>query len=125
MLEDFLKSINTIYIACGVTDFRMQSNALCNIIRNKFKMNPFNRVAFIFCNRKRNSIKVLCYDQNGFVLAQKTLLDIKKMKFQWPRNTDELKNINKQQLNWLLSGLKIEQKYGFPDIKINEKNIAS
>ena len=125
MIEDLLKNIDTIYIACGVTDFRMQSNSLCNLIRNKFKMNPFHKVAFIFCNKKRNSIKVLCYDKNGFILAQKTLIDAYKMKFKWPRNTDELKNITKQQLNWLLSGLKVEQKNIFEDIEINLENIAS
>lgn len=124
MLEDFLKSVDTIYIACGVTDFRMQSNSLCNLIRSKFKLNPFNKIAFIFCNRKRNSIKVLCYDRNGFILAQKTLIDTNKMKFQWPRNTDELKNITKQQLNWLLSGLKMEQKNSFKEIEIGLEDIA-
>ena len=125
MLEDFLKSVNKIYIACGVTDFRMQSNSLCNMIRRKFKMNPFDKVAFIFCNRKRNSIKVLCYDKNGFILAQKTLLDANKMKFQWPKNSDELKNITKQQLNWLLTGLKIEQDRSFKEIEIDLEKIAS
>ena len=125
MLEDFLKNINTIYIACGVTDFRMQSNSLCNMIKNKFKMNPFKKIAFIFCNRKRNSIKVLCYDKNGFILAQKTLLNTNKMKFQWPRNTNELKNISKQQLNWLLSGLKVEQKTSFKDIELDLENTAN
>ena len=35
---------------------------------------------------------------------------IPQMKFPWPRNSNELKSITKQQLSWLLSGLKIEQK---------------
>ena len=76
-----------------------------------------------FCNRKRNSIKVLCYDKNGFILAQKTLVDTEKMKFQWPRNSKELKNITKQQLGWLLSGLKVEQKNSFKE-KANRPAIA-
>ena len=46
------------------------------------------------------------------------------MKFQWPRNSEELKNINKQQLSWLLSGLKIEQKNSFKEIEINLENSA-
>ena len=88
-------------------------------------MNPSKNVAFIFCNKKRNSIKVLCYDKNGFVLAQKTLLDTEKIKFQWPRNSKELKRIDKQQLNWLLSGLKMEQKTSFKEINLNLENVAS
>jgi len=34
------------------------------------------------------------------------------MKFQWPRNPDEVKEISFQQVEWLLQGLKIEQKKG-------------
>ena len=47
------------------------------------------------------------------------------MKFKWPRNSKELQLINKQQLTWLLSGLKIEQKNSFKEIKLNLENVAS
>ena len=47
------------------------------------------------------------------------------MKFKWPRKSKELKNISKQQLNWLLSGLKIEQKNSFKEIEINTENTAN
>ncbi len=32
MINDLLKSINKIYIAYGATDFRKQTESLCNII---------------------------------------------------------------------------------------------
>lgn len=124
MLIDLLGSIDKIYIAYGATDFRKQIYSLCSIVKEKFHKNPYDRSAYIFCNKKRNSIRILCYDKNGFILAQKTLLDADKMKFQWPRNSEELKNINKQQLSWLLSGLKIEQKNSFKEIEINLENSA-
>ena len=124
MLIDLLQSIDKIYIAYGVTDFRMQTSSLCSIVKNTFGMNPYDKSAYIFCNKRRNSIRVLCYDKNGFILAQKTLLDTDNLKFQWPRNSKELKNISKRQLEWLLSGLKIEQKNSFKEIEINEENIA-
>ena len=125
MLIDLLSSVDKIYIAYGATDFRKQISSLCNIVINSYQMNPYNKSAYIFCNKKRNSIKVLCYDKNGFVLAQKTLLDTEKMKFQWPRNSSELKNITKKQLSWLLSGLKIEQKNSFREIEIDLENTAN
>lgn len=124
MISDLLKTIDRIYIAYGVTDFRMQINSLCNIVKNTFKMNPYNKSAYIFCNKRRNSIRVLCYDKNGFILAQKTLLDTDKMKFQWPRNSKEMKSITKKQLEWLLSGLKIEQKNSFKEFEIDPQNIV-
>lgn len=124
MLNNMLKDISTIYIAYGVTDFRKQIYSLCNIVKRTYNLNPYNNAAFIFCNKKRNSIKVLCYDKNGFVLAQKTLLDTEKMKFQWPRNQQEMKKISKEQLNWLLSGLTINPKKYFKEIEINEEKVA-
>ena len=124
MIIDLLQHIDKIYLAYGVTDFRKQIYSLCSIVKNKFKMNPYDKSAYIFCNKKRNSIRVLCYDKNGFILAQKTLLNAEKMKFQWPRNSNELKSITKKQLEWLLSGLKIEQKNSFKEIEIDPKNIA-
>ena len=124
MLNNMLKEIDKIYIAYGATDFRKQIVSLCNIVKSNFKLNPYGKDAFIFCNKKRNSIKVLCYDKNGFILVQKTLLDADKMKFQWPRNKGEMKSITKEQLSWLLSGLKIEQKYHFKNVEIDENKIA-
>lgn len=60
----------------------------------------------------------------GFVLAQKTLLNTNKMKFSWPRNSNDLKLITKQQLEWLLSGLTIEPKNHFKEIDVDIENIA-
>ena len=39
-------------------------------------------------------------------------------------NSEELKKINKQQLDWLLSGLKIEQEKSFKEYKLDEENTA-
>lgn len=124
MIDDLLKSITTIYIVYGTTDFRKQIVSLCELVKTKINLNSYKKEAFIFCNKKRTSIKVLCYDKNGFILAQKTLLDTNKMKFQWPRNSNELKEITREQLNWLLSGLKIYPEKYFKEIDINEEKIA-
>ena len=122
MLENMLNNITTIYIAYGVTDFRKQISGLISTVEYNFGKDPYNGSAYIFCNRKKNSIKILCYDKNGFVLAQKTLM--KNQKFQWPRNSNELKNITKQQMKWLFEGLNIEQKRSFKDIDIAKDNVV-
>lgn len=124
MINDLLQSISKVYIAYGTTDFRKQIDSLCIEVKSKFHLNPYEKAAFIFCNKKRNSIKVLCYDKNGFVLAQKKLLDTEKMKFQWPRNSSEMKNITREQLSWLLSGLKINPEKCFKEIELKEEKMA-
>ena len=89
-----------IFLACGATDFRKQIPGLAATVSLSFKLDPYNGdCVFIFCNRKRDSIKVLRYDQNGFILATKKLLD--DMKFQWPRTLDEVKEISFQQVKQL------------------------
>ena len=124
MINDLLQSISKVYIAYGTTDFRKQIDSLCIEVKSKFHLNPYEKAAFIFCNKKRNSIKVLCYDKNGFILAQKKLLDTEKMKFQWPKNSTEMKNITREQLRWLLSGLKINPEKCFKEIELKEEKMA-
>lgn len=86
-----------IFLAYGSTDFRKQIPGLVASVTLGFKLDSYNGdYVFIFCNRKRDSIKVLRYDQNGFLLATKKLLD--DMKFQWPRTLDEVKEISFQQV---------------------------
>ena len=70
MIEDMLKNVSSIYIAYG-TDFRLHITSLCKLVESKFKLNPYKSDAFIFCNKRRTSIRVLCYDKNGFVLAKR------------------------------------------------------
>ena len=124
MINDLLQSISKVYIAYGTTDCRKQIDSLCIEVKSKFHLNPYEKAAFIFCNKKRNSIKVLCYDKNGFILAQKKLLETEKMKFQWPRNQSEMKKITREQLNWLLSGLKINPEKCFKEIQLTDGRIA-
>lgn len=123
MIRSFLNGANHIYLACGSTDFRKQSNSLCTLVTNSFKLNPFDEASvFIFCNKRRTSIKVLRYDKNGFILAQKKLIHIDKMKFQWPKNQDEVKCITMSQVEWLLQGLTIEPKKVFKDHDLTKLN---
>ena len=45
---------------------------LVAVVTLSFKLDPYNGdYVSIFCNRKRDSIKVLRYDQNGFILQPK------------------------------------------------------
>lgn len=123
MLGHFAKDASHIYIACGHTDFRKQIDSLVAMVNLQFKLDPFSDLcAFIFCNKKKNSIKVLRYDKNGFVLASKKLLD--EMKFQWPKDAAETKEITTQQLEWLLQGLSMEQKRALHPVKMSAEKIC-
>ena len=57
MINDLLQSISKVYIAYGATDFRKQIDSLCIEVKSKFHLNPYEKAAFIFCNKKRCFLK--------------------------------------------------------------------
>ena len=121
MMRRFLSDTDHIYLACGVTDFRKQISGLVAMVHMQFRLDPYKgSCAFIFCNKKRNGIKILRYDSNGFILASKKLLE--DMKFQWPRTPEEVKEISFRQVEWLLQGLEIEQKKALHEVRADLKN---
>ena len=76
MMSHFMQDADHIYLAIGATDFRKQCDSLVAMVSMHFKLDLYaSGSVFIFCNKKKNAIRVLRYDKNGFVLASKKLLD--------------------------------------------------
>ena len=96
-----------VYLALGSTDMRKSINGLSILVEDGLDMNPFSGSLFVFCNRRQNMIKVLYWDRNGFCIWMKRL---EKHSFQWPRSPEEVVEIDRRQLTWLLDGLKLHQK---------------
>ena len=109
MMQHIADRAEHIYLALGATDFRKQQNGLAALVSLKFKLNPYSGTSvFLFCNKRRTSLRALRWDKNGFILVTKFLSD--DMKFQWPKNEGEVRDITKRQMEWLLDGLQIDQK---------------
>lgn len=105
MLNDFNCSC-PIYIACGYTDLRRGIDGLATIVEAQFKMDPFQKAMFLFCGRRRDRLKALYWEGDGFLLLYKRL---EHGSFQWPRSKNEVQVLTPQQYRWLMEGLKIEQ----------------
>ena len=103
MLNDFTGA-EKVYIACGYTDLRCGIDGLAGIVQQQFQLDPFTNTLFLFCGRRRDRIKALYWEGNGFVLLYKRLSD---GRFQWPRNSEELINISQQQYEQLLNGFSV------------------
>lgn len=54
-------------------DFRFGIDGLSRICRQVLDADPFSGALFVFCNRSRTALRVLCYDGNGFWLCHKRL----------------------------------------------------
>lgn len=105
MLSDFTGA-EKVYIACGYTDLRKGIDGLATLVQSQFQLDPFTNTLFLFCGRRKDRIKALYWEGNGFVLLYKRL---ESGSFQWPRNGEEVRKLTAQQYRWLMEGLKIEQ----------------
>ena len=72
MLGD-ISGLEKIYIVCGYTDMRKSIDGLCAIIEDQLKMDPTSSALFLFCGRRRDRIKALFREPDGFVLIYKRL----------------------------------------------------
>ena len=103
----FLPSGLKVYLALGHTDMRKSVNGLSIIISDYLEADLFNGDLFVFCNRKKNILKILYWDRTGFCMFYKRL---EKEKFQWPIQEGEKIEVSSRQLQWLLEGLELSQK---------------
>ena len=106
MLGD-ITNVDAIYIVCGHTDMRKSIDGLYAIIESELKMNPQSNCLFLFCGRRRDRIKAILHEKDGYVLLYKRLTGTGYYK--WPRNQSEVKNLTWREFSWLMQGLEIEQ----------------
>jgi transposase len=93
-----------IYLYRHAVDFRRGHRGLSAMVQTEFGHDPFSQILYVFRNRAYNKLKILFWENNGFVLYYKSLAE---EKFHWPDASTELMTINGEQLNWLLDGYDI------------------
>ena len=70
MLNDFTGA-DQVYIACGYTDLRKGIDGLARLVQQQFELDPFTNTLFLFCGRRRDRIKGLYWEKDGFILLYK------------------------------------------------------
>ena len=105
MLNDF-SATDKVYIACGYTDLRRGIDGLASIVQQQFRLDPFTNTLFLFCGQRRDRIKGLYWEGDGFLLLYKLL---EGGSFQWPRSEAEARLLTPQQYRRLMDGLNVEQ----------------
>jgi transposase len=93
-----------VYFKPGATDMRKSINTLSVIVQDVMKLDPFAASLFVFCNKRKEIIKVLYWDKNGFCLWQKRL---EGDKFRWPKDERDALQISQEEFRWFLHGLDI------------------
>jgi len=83
------------------------------LVQGEWALDPFSGHLFAFCNRRRNLVKVLYWDRNGFCLWQKRL---ERERFRWPAGRAEVLELDMRRLRWLLEGLELEKIRGHREL---------
>ena len=102
-----------VYLACGSTDLRKSIDGLAVLTKEVLNLDPFSPCLFVFCNRRRDKIKILHWDYNGFWLYYRRL---EKGRFKWPKEGQGTIMITRRELRWLLDGLSLVQKKAHPAV---------
>ena len=92
-----------IFLVVGATDMRKSYDSLSGIVRDKLGTDPMSRDTFVFCNRDKNRLKILVYDESGaWVLAKR----LDRGTFAWPSVDSDVHGVEYrvEQLMLLLRG---------------------
>lgn len=97
--------VPAVYLHRDPVDFRKAINGLVVIVEQSMELSPYAPALFVFCNRRRDKLKIVYWDETGFCLWYKRL---EKARFKWPRRANEgVVELTEEQLHWLLRGLDI------------------
>jgi len=92
-----------VVLAVEPVDLRKSFNGLYAIARNELSEVPEDGTLFVFSNRTKNRIKVLCFDGTGCWVSVKRL---EQGTFSWPKATAKEKmSLKPEALALLLDGV--------------------
>ena len=72
----------TIFLATAPTDLRKAYDGLAVLVRQSLGQDPLSGSLYVFCNRRRDRIKILFWEEGGYWLCARRL---EEGTFRWPR----------------------------------------
>jgi transposase len=97
-----------IYLAAGATDMRKGFEGLYGLARDRLQCEPLSGHVFLFCNGRRNRLKLLFWDGSGLWVCAKRLA---KGRFRWPEaGAGQVKIVlTHEELAMLIGGIDLRQ----------------
>ncbi len=96
----YLTAETQIMLALQPVDFRKQIDGLVALCDGYLKQNSRSGVLYVFINRARTHIRVLCHDGSGYWLVTKRL---SRGRFtNWPKSQDFLSHASASELTKIL-----------------------
>jgi transposase len=98
-----LERIEKVYLHREPVDMRRGRNGLAALAQEVIKVSPFSGALFCFIGRRRDRMKCLWWERNGFIVWYKVIES--RERFAWPRHLQgEAVTISAEELRWLLDG---------------------
>jgi transposase len=103
-----LGSATRVYLAAGATDMRKGFDGLYGMARDQLGIDPLSGHLFVFCNGRRNRLKVLSWDGSGLWICSKRL---EKGRFSWPAQGDDQGRVrmSSEELTLLVGGIELSR----------------
>lgn len=97
-----------VFLACGITDMRKGYDGLFALVKNQLAEDPLSGHVFVFANRDRTRLKLLCWDGSGLWVCCKRL---ERGRFHWPaaEGSEAKTRLSGAQFSMLLGGLDLER----------------
>jgi transposase len=112
-----LGSSHRYYLYQSSVDMRKGFDGLGGLVRNAMGKEPTSGEVYVFLNRRRNLIKILHWEQGGFVIYYKRL---EKGTFVPPASSSGSQSIRWPELVMMVEGIQIEKfsqnpRYAIPE----------
>lgn len=95
-------SCEVIWLVTAAVDMRTGIDGLSLYVQQQLGRAPCDGTAFVFTNRGRTRLKVVCWDGTGVWLCQRRL---HHGQFVWPKAGDSCWQMSAEQWRWLVAGV--------------------
>lgn len=95
-----------VFLYTAHTDMRKSFSGLHGIIVEALKQDPLSGDWFVFVNRRRDRLKLMLWDRDGFVIYYKQL---QRGTFALPAHDGESLTLTAQQLTLILAGVDLRE----------------
>jgi transposase len=58
-----------VFVAAGASDLRRGFDGLAQLARDRLEQDPMTGHLFVFANRRRDRVKILYWDRDGYVIC--------------------------------------------------------
>jgi Transposase and inactivated derivatives len=104
------------------TDMRKGFDGLSGIVRNALRKDPLGGDIFIFVNRRRNQVKLLLFEGDGFSIYHKRL---ERGTYEIPAVAEDHVVLRHEQLQFILQGVCLSSVRHRKRFQVDQRKIAN